>query len=329
MQIYSLLTPLLFRLDPERAHNLTITALKTLPVPRAPSPAAPLRTRVLGLDFPSPIGLAAGFDKNADVPDAMLKLGFGFVEVGTITPRPQAGNPQPRLFRLPEDKAVINRMGFNNGGLAAAVAKLKARSGKPGIIGVNVGANKDSEDRTADYVTGIKAVLPYASYITINISSPNTPGLRDLQARAALSDLVDKCLGARGQNAVPMLIKIAPDLSDDSLQDLAEVSLASGIDGLIVSNTTIARPPLHSAHAAESGGLSGAPLLAPSTAMLRKVATATAGKLPLIGVGGITSADDIRAKLEAGARLVQLYSSLVYEGPGLAARLNAALASPV
>ncbi len=328
MQIYSLLSPLLFRLDPERAHNLTIAALKTLPVPRAPSPAVQLSTRVLGLDFPSPIGLAAGFDKNADVPDAMLNLGFGFVEVGTITPKPQAGNPQPRLFRLPEDKAVINRMGFNNGGLEAAVAKLKSRSGKPGIIGVNVGANKDSDDRIADYVTGIKAVLPYASYITINISSPNTPGLRDLQARAALGDLVDKCLAARGQKSVPLLVKIAPDLSDESLHDLAEVSLASGIDGLIISNTTTARPPLRSAHAGEAGGLSGAPLLALSTAMLGKVAAATGGKLPLIGVGGIATAADVRAKLAAGASLVQLYSSLVYEGPGLAARLNAALARP-
>jgi dihydroorotate dehydrogenase len=279
------------------------------------------------LSFPSPIGLAAGLDKNAEVPDAFLRLGFGFVEVGTITPRPQAGNPKPRLFRLVEDKAVINRMGFNNLGLDAAVAKLRSRHGKPGIVGANVGANKDSEDRIADYVTGIKAVLPWCQYITINISSPNTPGLRALQSRASLEELVGRCMAARGAVNRPMLVKIAPDLSDEDVSDIAQVSLASGIDGLIVSNTTITRPALTSIHAAQTGGLSGAPLFDLSTQMLRKIAQATLGKVPLIGVGGISTADHVRAKLDAGASLVQLYSSLVYEGPGLAARLNRELAA--
>jgi dihydroorotate dehydrogenase len=326
MQIYNLLKPLIFSTEAERAHGLTIAALKTGLLSNAPPPPESLRRTVFGLSFPSPIGLAAGLDKNAEVPDAFLRLGFGFVEVGTITPRPQAGNPKPRLFRLVEDKAVINRMGFNNLGLAAAVAKLRARHGKPGIIGANVGANKDSEDRIADYVTGIKAVLPWCQYITINISSPNTPGLRALQSRASLEELIGRCLEARGAVTRPMLVKIAPDLTDDDVNDIADVARASGIDGLIVSNTTIMRPVLKSVHAAETGGLSGAPLFEPSTQMLRKIAQATQGKIPLIGVGGISTADHVKAKLDAGASLVQLYSSLVYEGPGLAARLNRELA---
>jgi dihydroorotate dehydrogenase len=325
MSFYDLLKPLVFRLDPERAHGLTIAALKTGMLASQSAPAVQLRTRVFGLNFASPIGLAAGFDKNADVPDAMLGLGFGFVEVGTITPRPQTGNPRPRLFRLAEDRAVINRMGFNNQGLDHAVAKLRARAGKPGIVGANVGANKDSDDRIADYVTCIKAVLPWCQYITINISSPNTPGLRALQSRAALEELIARCLEARGAVSRPMLVKVAPDLTDDDVADIADIALASGIDGLVVSNTTIARPALISAQATETGGLSGAPLLEPSTQMLRKIAQATHGKIPLIGVGGISTAAHVKAKLDAGASLVQLYSSLVYEGPGLAARLNRAL----
>ncbi len=326
MQIYALLKPLVFQLEPERAHGLTVAALKTGLMPAAPMPAPVLRTSLFGLDFPSPIGLAAGFDKNADVPDAMLKLGFGFVEVGTITPRPQAGNPQPRLFRLVEDNAVINRLGFNNNGLDAAVAKLRARHGKPGIVGANVGANKDSDDRISDYVTGIKAILPCAAYITINISSPNTPGLRALQSRAALNELVSRCLEARGSQSTPMLVKIAPDLTDDDVADIAHIALASGIDGLVVSNTTLARPALSSRHADETGGLSGAPLFEPSTQILRKIAQATSRKIPLIGVGGVATAAQALAKFENGASLVQLYSSLVYEGPGLAHRLNENLA---
>jgi dihydroorotate dehydrogenase len=326
MSFYDLLKPLVFRLDPERAHGLTVAALKSLPLPKAAAPAPTLSTTVFGLDFPSPIGLAAGFDKNADVPDAILKLGFGFAEVGTITPLPQAGNPQPRLFRLVEDRAVINRMGFNNAGLDAALVKLRARHGRHGIVGVNVGANKDSVDRSADYVTGIKAVLPHADYITINISSPNTPGLRALQSAAALTDLIARCLAARGADTTPMLVKIAPDLTDEDVRDIADVAQATGIDGLIVSNTTIARPALASRHAEETGGLSGAPLFAPSTAMLRKVALATAGKIPLIGVGGISTAEEAYAKIRNGASLVQIYSALVFEGPGLAARLNAGVA---
>jgi dihydroorotate dehydrogenase len=331
MSVYALLKPLVFKLDPERAHTLTVAALKTLPLPRAAAPAPQLRSCAFGLDFPSPVGLAAGFDKNAEVPDAVLKLGFGFAEVGTITPLPQAGNAKPRLFRLMEDRAVINRMGFNNDGLAAAVAKLKSRHGRPGIVGVNVGANKDSADRIADYVTCIKAVLPCADYVTINISSPNTPGLRALQSRDALMDLIGRCVAARGlatqgDAKTPMLVKIAPDLTDDDVADIAEIALATGIDGLIVSNTTLARTHLVSRHAAESGGLSGAPLFEPSTAMLRKLAQATAGKIPLVGVGGITTAAQAYAKIRNGASLVQIYSGLVYEGPGLAARLNAGLA---
>lgn len=327
MQFYALLKPLVFQLDPERAHGLTVAVLKSGYVPAAPPPPPALRTTLFGRTFPSPLGLAAGFDKNADVPDAMLKLGFGFVEVGTITPRPQAGNPKPRLFRLAQDRAVINRMGFNNDGLDAVISKLRARQGKPGIVGVNVGANKDSEDRAADYVTGIRAVLPYAGYITINISSPNTPGLRALQSRAALADLVARCIDARGAVPTPMLVKIAPDLTDEDVADIAHVAQASGIDGLIVSNTTIARPPLVSRFAGEAGGLSGAPLFDASTRMLRKVAQATGGKIPLIGVGGVATAEQLFAKLANGASLVQLYSSLVYEGPGLAARLNRDIAA--
>jgi dihydroorotate dehydrogenase len=326
MSFYSLLKPLLFRFDAEYAHRMTVAALKSIPVPRVAAPAEILSSRVFGLAFPSPIGLAAGFDKNADVADAMLKIGFGFVEVGTVTPLPQNGNPAPRLFRLHQDKAVINRMGFNNAGLAAVVPKLMRRRGQPGIVGVNVGANKDSADRTADYVTGIKAVISLADYVVINISSPNTPGLRALQSRAALDELVHRCLDARGQTKTPVLVKIAPDLTDEDVRDIADIALASGIDGLVVSNTTIARPPLISAQAAETGGLSGAPLFEPSTALLRKVAQATGGKVALVGVGGVSTAAQAYAKIRNGASLVQLYSALVYEGPGLAARLAKELA---
>lgn len=325
--MFDRLRPLLFRLDAERAHGLTIAALKSGLVPAAPPPDRSLATRVAGLDFASPIGLAAGFDKNAEVPDAMLKLGFGFVEIGTVTPRPQPGNPRPRIFRLLEDGAVINRLGFNNAGLEAALVRLRARAGRPGIIGVNVGANKDSDDRIADYAAGVRAVAPLASYVTVNISSPNTPGLRELQGRDALARLLGAVMTARGGIATPLFVKVAPDLDASAIADIAAVVIASGIDGLIVANTTTARPPLRAPHAAEAGGLSGAPLFEPSTAVLRAFAGATGGKLPLVGVGGVASGAQALAKLRAGASLVQLYTGLVYGGPGLPARLNAELAA--
>ena len=323
---YALARPLLFALDAERAHGLTVAALRTGLGPRAPLPDPILRTRLAGLDLPSPLGLAAGFDKNAEVPDAMLRLGFGFAEVGTITPLPQVGNPKPRMFRLVEDGAVINRLGFNNAGLAAAFGRLRARK-RIGVVGVNVGANKDSDDRIADYAAGVTAVRGVADYITVNISSPNTPGLRALQSKDALAELIGRCLEARGDGP-PLFVKVAPDLTDADIADIADVALASGIDGLIVSNTTIERPAsLRSAAKAETGGLSGRPLMAPSTEVLRRVALATARKLPLIGVGGVASGSDAYAKLRAGASTVQLYTALAYAGPGLPARINAELAA--
>lgn len=321
--LYSLVRPGLQALDAETAHRLTIMGLKTGFVPQAGKDDPSLGIDVFGLSFPNPVGLAPGFDKNAEVPDALLKLGFGFVEVGTFTPRPQAGNPRPRLFRLKEDKAVINRMGFNNDGLDAVKARLQARKGRPGILGGNVGANKDSEDRIADYVTAIQGILGLVSYITINISSPNTPGLRALQSRESLAELINRCIEARGSDQTPMLVKVAPDLVEADVEDIAAVALESGIDGLIVSNTTITRPEtLRSPHKGETGGLSGAPLLNASTEMLRRFHARVGNKMPLIGVGGIASGADAYAKIRAGASLVQLYSSLVYEGPGLVARIK-------
>ena len=326
--MFATLRPLLFRLDPERAHALTLAALRTGLGPGAPVDDPILRTTLAGLALANPIGLAAGFDKNAEVPDAMLRLGFGFVETGTVTPLPQAGNPRPRLFRLMADNAVINRLGFNNAGLVAHIARLQRRRG-PGIVGVNIGANKDSADRIGDYVTGMIAAAPHASYITVNISSPNTPGLRGLQTGAALADLLDR-LGAAAQGCVitaPVFVKVAPDLSGDEIVAVAEVALASGIAGLIISNTTLARRALRSAHATEAGGLSGAPLFAPSTEVLRAFARATGGKLALIGVGGVASGADAYAKLRAGASAVQLYTGLVFHGPGLVVRIKAELAA--
>ncbi len=323
---YALVRPLLFALDAETAHGLTIRALKTGLLPDAPRPAPILQTRVAGLDLPTPIGLAAGFDKNAEVPDAILRMGFGFAEIGTITPLPQDGNPKPRMFRLVEDGAVINRLGFNNQGLAAALVRLGGRQ-RRGVIGVNVGANKDSNDRIADYVAGVGAVRGVADYITINISSPNTPGLRALQSRDALAELVARCLEARGDGP-PLFVKVAPDLTEGDIADIADVALASGIDGLIVSNTTIARPDsLRGISRSEAGGLSGRPLLQPSTEVLRHIARATGGRLPLIGVGGVATGADAYAKLRAGASAVQVYTALAYAGPGLPARINAELAA--
>ncbi|QCI78700.1 quinone-dependent dihydroorotate dehydrogenase [Hankyongella ginsenosidimutans] len=320
--LYPLLRPVLFALDPETAHDLTVRALSLLPRSRPGACDPRLAIDVLGQHFPNPIGLAAGFDKNAQTPDAMLALGFGFVECGTVTPLPQPGNPKPRMFRLVEDAGVINRLGFNNAGLAAAQARLKARP-RAGIVGGNVGANKDSADRKADYAAGVAALAPHVDYLTINISSPNTPGLRALQSRDALTELVTQCQAARGEAQTPLLVKVAPDLTPADVEDIAEVALDRGVDGLIVSNTTITRPmTLRAAARAEVGGLSGAPLKPLALDMLRQFARATGGRLPLIGVGGIASGADVYERMRAGASLVQLYSALVYEGPGLAARMQ-------
>lgn len=317
--LYPLLRPLIFALDAERAHRLTIAALKLRRGGRPQEPDPVLSTTVAGLAFPNPVGLAAGFDKDGEVPAAMLGLGFGFVEVGTLTPRPQAGNPKPRLFRLADDLAVINRMGFNNGGQRAARARLARRG--PGIVGANIGANKESTDRIADYAEGVRAMAAVADYLTVNISSPNTPGLRALQDRGALDALLAAVLEARRDGGPPVFLKVAPDLETADLDAIGEVSLARGIDGLIVSNTTVARPPLRSAHAGEAGGLSGAPLNALALERLGDFRRATGGKLPLIAAGGISSGADAYARIRAGASLVQLYTALVYEGPGLARRI--------
>ncbi len=312
-------TRLVQMLPAEPAHRATIQALKLgLGGSADVQPDPVLSQRLLGLDFPNPVGLAAGFDKNAEVPDAMLNLGLGFVEVGSITPRPQAGNPKPRLFRLKQDKAVINRMGFNNEGHEAAARRLEARADKPGLVGVNIGANKDSEDRIADYVAGIERFKGLASFYTANISSPNTPGLRGLQDKGQLEQLLARMVDARGDDTTPILLKVAPDLDQEAIEDIAAVVLASSIDGLIVSNTTLARPDsLQSPAKGENGGLSGRPLFERSTEVLSAFARIMDGAMPLIGVGGICSGYDAYRKIRAGASLVELYSALAYEGPRL------------
>ena len=330
MSLYAAFRPLLFTLDAERAHRLTIRALRLKPSRAAPSMDSRLASEVAGLRFPNPVGLAAGFDKDAHVPDAILGLGFGFAEVGTLTPFPQAGNPIPRLFRLVEDRAVINRMGFNNGGQAAALERLLRRNARPGIVGVNIGANKDAADRIADYARGVQVMAGVARYLTVNISSPNTPGLRALQDRGALDALLGAVMAAReaaetGGRRPPVFLKVAPDLEPADIDDIAEISAAHRLSGLIISNTTISRPPLRSPHAGESGGLSGAPLKDLAQARLADFRKATGGGMPLIAAGGIASADDAYARIRAGASLVQLYSALVYEGPGLAKRINRGL----
>lgn len=324
--------PFLFAMDPEDAHAATIKALRLTPLPAAAPADARLASNVFGLRFPNPVGMAAGFDKGADVPGALLRLGFGFVEIGTVTPAPQPGNPRPRLFRLVEDEAVINRFGFNSEGHEIVHDRLRNRAGPKGIIGVNVGANKDAFDRAADYVSGIAAFADVASYFTINISSPNTPGLRDLQQAAALDDLLARVLDARDRlheryGRKPVLLKIAPDLAEAELDDIVAVSRARRIDGMIVSNTTIARSPmLISPQARESGGLSGKPLFAASTRVLAQTYQRVEGQFPLVGVGGVQDADTAFSKLEAGASLIQLYSALVYHGPNLVAEINKGLA---
>ena len=327
IDLFGLAAAGLRRLDPEDAHRTTIAALKFMPA-RAPAPDDPrLAVSAFGLDFPNPVGLAAGFDKDAEVADAMLGFGFGFVEVGTLTPRPQPGNARPRAFRLVEDRGVINRYGFNNSGHAPALARLRARACR-GIVGVNVGANKDADDRIADYVAGVRAFADVASYFTINVSSPNTPGLRDLQEPSALADLLARVIEARDGAAMrrPLLLKIAPDLDLAQLDGIVRVARDSRLDGMIVSNTTISRPEtLRAPLAKESGGLSGAPLFDLSTQMLAQTFLRVEGQFPLIGVGGVDSADKALAKIEAGATLVQLYSALVYDGPDLVTRIKRGL----
>ncbi|MBX9881687.1 MAG: quinone-dependent dihydroorotate dehydrogenase [Sphingomonas sp.] len=325
--MFAALRPALFALEPERAHRLTIKALAawgTLGTPgKAPTPDPSLAVTLAGLSFPSPLGLAAGVDKDAEAIAGFFALGFGSVEVGTLTPLPQAGNPRPRLFRLVEDEGVINRMGFNNGGLPAALRRVPGR--RRGVLGINVGANKNSPDRTADYARGVAAAVPYADYITINISSPNTPGLRDLQSGSALTELLAACAEARG--STPLFLKIAPDLDAPGIDHAVRAAIEHGVAALIVGNTTLSRPSLAAPAANEAGGLSGAPLKALARQKLLEARAASGGQLPLIAVGGIDSAEEAYWRLSHGARLVQLYSALVYRGPGLARRINQALAA--
>ena len=325
MRLYPLIRPLAFALDAETAHRMTIGALKLLPSRRFPDFPKSLETKVAGLTFPSPVGLAAGFDKDAEVPGQMLALGFGFVEVGTLTPRPQEGNPRPRLFRLAEDRAVINRLGFNNRSQLAALERLRTARVR-GVVGVNIGANKASADRIADYAAGVRAMASVADYLAINISSPNTPGLRQLQDEGALNALLEAVNEARPKNGPPIFLKVAPDLGEGEPDQIVRVAIQQRVDALIVSNTTVSRPPLNSRFAGEQGGLSGAPLKPLALKALRDFRSASGGEIPLIGVGGIASADDAWERIRAGASLVQLYSAMVYEGPGIACRIARGLA---
>ena len=337
MTLFALARPLLRAVSPETAHGLTIRALRTGLYPAARLPEDPiLASRVMGLDFPNPVGLAAGFDKHAEVVDALLGFGFGFVEAGSVTPLPQPGNPLPRLFRLDEDGAVINRFGFNSEGLAPFVDRLSRRrdAGAKGIVGANVGKNKETVDASVDYDAGVTATAPLADYVVCNLSSPNTPGLRALQARSEMGALVVKALAARDRSVPepsarpPLLVKIAPDLDDAGLSDVAHVCRDCGVDGIIIGNTTLSRPAsLRSPHKGEAGGLSGKPLMALSTERLATLARLLEGAIPLIGCGGIASGADAYAKIRAGASLVQLYSALVYDGPGLIAAIRLDLAA--
>lgn len=328
MGLYSAITSAARVLPPEAAHLWTIRALKALPARRPPEDDPVLATHVFGLDFANPVGLAAGFDKDAEVVRAMAGFGFGFVEVGTITPRPQPGNPKPRVFRLPADKGVINRYGFNSRGLDAAEARLAALNPHPVPVGVNIGKNKDTEDAARDYAEGARRLAPHADYLTINVSSPNTPGLRALQSKGELTKLLEAVRAALPDAAPPVLLKIAPDLTEADLADIAAVASDGAVDGLIVSNTTVWRPDtLKSAHRGETGGLSGVPLFDLSTRVLADMYRATGGAVPLIGVGGVATGADVYAKIRAGASLVQLYTALVYEGPGLVGRIKRELAT--
>lgn len=321
---YRLLRQALFRLDPEKAHRLAIRTLATGLLPRhrsAPDPR--LMQTILGFQFSNPIGMAAGFDKDGEVVDGLLDLGFGFVEVGTVTPRPQEGNPRPRLFRLPHDQALINRLGFNNHGFDALHSRLVARADKIGIVGVNIGANRDSSERIEDYVLGVRRFSDIAGYLTVNISSPNTPGLRDLQEKAELVELLDRVVAARNDSTrrPPVFLKIAPDLDDAALEAIVETALNAKIEGIIVANTTTARDRLKDPQANEVGGLSGWPLMRRSNIMIAKVRKLAGSRLVLIGAGGVYSAGLAFVKIAAGADLVQLYTGLVYEGPGLPGRI--------
>jgi dihydroorotate dehydrogenase len=322
--LFSLAKPALHALDAETAHQLTIRGLALMPVMPAPADDPSLSIEVFGRTFPNPVGLAAGFDKQCEVPDQLLGLGFGFVELGGVVPKPQAGNPRPRVFRLTRDEAVINRFGLNSDGLDAACQRLAQRRGRPGIVGVNIGTNKDSVDRIADYVLCIQRLCGLADFLTINVSSPNTPGLRDLQGEAFLDDLLARSIEARnkseqGRHKTIVLLKIAPDISLDTLDAIVATALRRGIDGLTVSNTTVARPDSlkEKALASETGGLSGRPLFVPSTKLLAETFLRVERKIPLIGVGGVDSAEAAWAKIRAGASLVQFYSAMVYKGPGL------------
>jgi len=324
---------LLQRLEPETAHSLAIRAIGSGLWPAArPAGDPALAQSLWGLEFPNPIGLAAGFDKDSQAFSGLLALGFGFVEVGTVTPRPQPGNPRPRLFRLRQDAALINRLGFNNQGADAAVRRLERRDRAKGIVGVNIGQNKDAAEPLADYAAGARRLGPLADYVVINVSSPNTPGLRGLQEKGPLTELIAGVRGAWADlppDAVPpLLIKIAPDLDERAVDDICSVALAGGVQGLIVSNTTVSRPPsLVSGHAQETGGLSGAPLFDMSTRLLGDVHRRTGGRLPLIGVGGVRDGATAYAKIKAGASLVQLYTAFTYEGPGLIYRIGVDLAA--
>jgi dihydroorotate dehydrogenase len=323
--VYQLLRPILFLSDAERAHIWSLAALRLMPL-SDPAPSNPmLAQRLFDLDFPNPVGLAPGYDKNAEVAGQIMRLGFGFAEVGTLTPLPQEGNAKPRVFRLVEDQAVINRMGFNNEGQAAASARL-AKDGRrrPGPLGINIGANKDSVDRIADYVTGTQNMTHLADYLTVNISSPNTPGLRALQDKSALDDLLAQVMEARPL-LIPVLLKVAPDLTPADIDDIVEMSLKHKLAALIVSNTTITRPELESRHSGETGGLSGAPLRDLAQQRLRDFRIASGGAITLVGVGGIATAQDAYDRIKAGASLIQIYSALVYHGPGLAKQINAGL----
>lgn len=336
--LYTLARHALFALDPEAAHRLSIKALKSGALPRQAADADPrLAVNAAGLHFKNPIGIAAGYDKNAEVANAVLRLGFGFTEIGSVTPLPQPGNPQPRIFRLPADRAVINRLGFNNEGHAAALRRLRALTGaRSGPIGVNVGANKDSQDRIGDYALGITVFYDVADYFTVNVSSPNTPGLRDLQARDSLTLLIGAVQEARsacrsaGAERKPIFVKIAPDLNEEDLENIASVAREKALDGLIVSNTTLSREGLRAdRHVGQSGGLSGRPLFERSTIVLAKLRARVGPQMTLIGLGGVDSAHTALEKIRAGADLVQLYTGFVYEGPGIVPAILSGLSRAV
>jgi dihydroorotate dehydrogenase len=325
MSFYPFIRPFVFALGAEAAHRATIAAVKFLPLHSAHLPES-LKSTVAGIRFPSPVGLAAGFDKDAEIAAEMLTLGFGFVEVGTLTPRPQGGNPKPRLFRLTEDRAVINRMGFNNRGQADAFMRLEACSRAGGPVGVNIGANKDSPDMVGDYVAGVKAMSSVADYLTVNISSPNTPGLRALQNHGALDTLLSAIAGARSASGPPVFLKVAPDLEAGDPERILRSAVDNRIDAIIISNTTVSRPALKSELAREQGGLSGQPLKPLALDTLRRFRSASGGQLPLIGCGGIATADDAWERICAGASLVQLYTAMIYEGPHVARHIATGLA---